>query len=485
MPYRPRMLVRLNVPLLGTTADRQVQETETNVFSYDARVTRATVVQNDHNMADELEVTVDASEAGTDPRLFTNAEVYFYLANADERGNWTAGPDTLRFVGIVVDVERAMGESARAVTFRAHDYTTLFLKSKPLPESGVPELSETLRQAWQRICDNTGAWDFTTNKIVSSVQALRDRIDFVGVSGDLVLSSAVSKRFRDIGGKVQTHGDEDAWAVWQRCVGMLGLISFIRKDRCVVTTATDYYTASAPPRFIWGRNVFELTERRDVATLCGKGVALTSFDASTGTSVDAFWPPRADPEAEAKKAAASGKTAPKTVVVKDYEFFDYPDVSDEKVLTAIAQRVWEERSRQELTGQLKTGEMTVETLTSGGSSLASLSLPFDVLSLQSGDRIRVELEEDALNAIMRIPTEAGRVDYLTARGYAQGLATLMAKNVSGLARFAPEFQVRTARTTHEINDDSGTYETEITFINRIDVSGDARASSAQPGLRIQ
>ncbi len=174
------------------------------------------------------------------------------------------------------------------------------------------------------------------------------------------------------------------------------------------------------------------------------------------------------------KVAASAGGKPLPVVVKEYEFFDYPDVTDEDTLTEIAQRVWEERSRQELTGQLKTSKMWVERYNEFAQPGEEQPAGFDVLTLQSGDRVRVELEQEALNAIQRIPTEGGRIKYLTSRGYNEDLATLMAKNVVGLSKFSPEFQVRTVRTTHEVSGDAGTYETEITFINRIDVSGNAQ-----------
>jgi len=82
---------------------------------------------------------------------------------------------------------------------------------------------------------------------------------------------------------------------------MLGLISFIDVDRCVVTTATDYYSAMRPAVLVWGSNLARLSERRDIH-FANKGIAVRSFDPITGRTIEALWPPQG--QATSKRAGA-------------------------------------------------------------------------------------------------------------------------------------------------------------------------------------
>jgi len=475
------MLARIVVPVMGASLARQEADEEGGTIplygdtvTYDVRPTKASWERNDHNSADSVEITIDVSEGGTDPRLFTNGEVYFYCGTCDERTQkFQASEQNLLFIGIVVDIKREMDADKRSVTIVAHDYTTLFIKSKPFPATGYPDYSMTLRQAWEHICDRTGAWDVLTQKITSTVQKLKDRIQFVGCDGDTLLGKAVAARFRKFG-KVQSKSDDDAWAVWQRCVGSLGLLSFIFLDRVIVTTALDYYTASDPPKFIADLNVLELREHRDVNALTGKGVALTSFDPESQTSIEAFWPPRqlsaAKNNNKKKRNVAAKKGAPQTAVVKEYDYFPYPECTDPQVLLLCAQRVYEERSRQELTGELMTHEMAIPAMS---------GKEFDLLLLGSGDRIHVEIDAKVLSALTAIPTETGRIKFLTDRAYDPGLARLMVANIGPLTRLPCEFQVRNVRGSLEFSGDGGSFEIHLAFINRISLVGEATSDGPE------
>ncbi len=137
--------------------------------------------------------------------------------------------------------------------------------------------------------------------------------------------------------------DADAWAaIWQQCVGMCGLISFIRKDQCIVTTATDYYTSANPPRLIWGQNILRISEERDTRT-AGAGVGITSFDPLTGTALEALWPPVGDASIRRKRLSAKKAGSPDAVRQSEArEYFAYPGVTDDATLLGTsAKRVYE------------------------------------------------------------------------------------------------------------------------------------------------
>ena len=236
---------------MGSASDRACQATDVQLISFPIRIRRAFWESNDHQHADLLRLTAEWRDAGADPRLLSSATVQFYLGNADDKGSGRPGASSLRFIGTLVRPRRIAKESEGfVVELEFQDYTAFFLRAK-LPPAGVPDYSQSLSDAWARICDNTGYLDpGGSSTIISTVSALRDRLIPVGqlAQGDLPsLGSAAAPRFARLGARVPAKPGADAWAVWQQCVGMCGLISFIRKDQCIVTLAQDYYSDRTRP----------------------------------------------------------------------------------------------------------------------------------------------------------------------------------------------------------------------------------------------
>jgi hypothetical protein len=455
--YRPRVAAVLRVPEMGAPAERATQASDDSLVSFPIRIRRAFWESNDHQHADVLRLTAEWRDAGADPRLLSSATVQFYLGNADDRGQWSPGNDTLRFIGTLVRARRIAREGdGFSVELEFQDYTSFFLRAK-LPPEGVPDYSQSLGDAWARICDNTGYLDpGGSSKIVSTVSALRDRLTPAGqlANGSLpALSTAAAPRFARLGARVPVKPGADAWAVWQQCVGMCGLISFIRKDECIVTLAQDFYSDHNPPRLVWGQNILELSESRN-ADLAGKGVGITSIDPLTNRTLESFYPALG---ASAQKRAVSSGGAQSD----HYEMFPYPGITDQTTLDGLARRIWEERSRQELEGQLTTAEMLSSTV-SGET--------FDLLTLGPGDALRVEFEEKDKEALRSIPTVQARIAYLTARGYADGVAELIAKDADAFAGAPPEFCVK--RVTVDLQTDGeggGSFDLQANYCNRLQV----------------
>ena len=450
------MLAVLTVPVAGTSSEKEEQEKTTSAVSFPVRVQRAALESNDHNHADTLRLSVEWRDAGVDPRLLSNATCDFYLGQADDTGRWQPTRADLRFVGVATKIARlAQADEGFHVEIELHDYTRFFLKAKPFGTTGIPDYSQTLDEAWRRIVSQT-----------PGAEALADRLRLQGLTSYPILGTAVASRFAKLG-KVPTKPGTDAWAVWQQCVGMLGLISYVRLDEVIVTTSTDYYTASDPPRLIWGRNLLALAESRD-ADRAGQGVGITSFDPLTGTTLEALWPPVGDERV--KKKRASAKKAGEEAALRQAEerdYFAYPEVTDPDALLTVAQRVYEERSRQELEGSLRTAEMRVSTLQGED---------FDLITLAAGDVVRVEFEEADKERLAAMKSTAERTEYLVARGYSEDAADLIARNVEDLGRLAPNFFVKRVMTMLSTDDDAGEFSVEVTFCNRIDISGAARAS---------
>jgi len=465
------MRALLYVPAAGLVQARIAQQASGNdqMFQLEVRPLHARIESNNYAEADELELTWSYDESPLDPRILRACEIYFYLG--DTFGGRQLDETDMRFVGIARDVTRNFSlEPGKRMKVKFHDYTCLFLEAKSYPSAGVPRLSDSIQKAWETICDNTGYWDMQEGKVVSTVQILKNKLVAWGNTDlSLTLGETMPERLRRLG-RVELHGATDAWAVWQRCIQPLGLISFIRGDRCVVTTATDYFTADDPPRFVWGQNILELEESRDQGTLSSKNLCLRSLDPLAKKTLESFYPPLSDPDIVKKKVGASAKKAPESVHAQDYECFDLPfTVADQATLDRLAQCAWEVRSRQELRGKLTTVEMSIATAKLPTSQI------FDMLSLQAGDQIQVEIDRNVLDLIQKQPSIGARAQALRAKGYSDDAADFIAENLDSITSQACQFLVH--RVTTEIDasmaGDGVSYKTEIEFLNRIDLAGAA------------
>ena len=447
----------LACPLWGDSSQRAEQDGDESVVTVPVKLSRATWTRNNHNHADELSFTVDYRDAGVDPRLLGNATVEFYLGNADENGNWKQDKSTRRFMGIVTEVERANDTESRTVDIRALDFTALMLQSKPFPPDGVPLYTDNLQDAWARIVDHAGGKD-TAGNWFKSVELLADRLKPIGVENwPPSLSKCNSSR---IVGAIPINAGADAWAVWSKAVGMLGLISWIDQDDVIVTTATNLYTRDDPPVLVWGKNILSLKECR-ICSIAGKKIALVAYDPLTGRVVQALYPGLAE-KTRKKVRAKSGSTGQgRASHQDDYDVFEFNGVTDADRLMECAKRVYEERSRQELTGTLTTAEMFTDRVSGEA---------FDLLTLGAGQDIRIELEQQALDGARDFKSVQDRIDWLMSEplNYSQGVAELIARNADSLDKRSNTFHTQSVTTTLELDDSGGSFSVEIGFCNRIE-----------------
>lgn len=465
--YRPRHTAIHSVPVWGSPGERAQQAENEDVITFPVKVSRANLVRNDFNHADELEITVDWRDAGVDPRLLSNAVVAYHLGCAEDDGAWEPNRRNRRFLGIVTDPERNSDESGRVVTIKALDFTTLFLESKPYPPEGIPTYGMNLDEVWGLVLDHTGGKD-TSGNWFKSAELLRDRVLYSGIDNwPPSLSACVKKG--SLKDKVQVKAGTDAWAVWQHCVGMLGLISWIDGDSVIVTTSTNLYTREDPPLMVWGQNIKSMRERRN-STLAGKKVALVSYDPMTGRVIHAFAP--VAPQNKKKGGRKQVKSTGAADSQDAYLTFEYNGVSDQTALDRIAKRVYEERSRQEIEGTIVTAEMWTETLS--GESV-------DMLSLGAGQDIYVSLDEATMDGLSTMSDVGKRVEWLLARGLERSVADILARNEAALSKLTPIMHTKSVRTSIETDENGGSFDIEISYCNRIEINGSAAEPPAPQG----
>jgi hypothetical protein len=447
------MAATLSVPYLGTAEQRKKQERSDEIITIQLPVLEAEVENNDHLQADSCSITLDWKDTTLDTRMLDDGVLTLYMGNADEFGNWIPTDDDCVFIGHVRNPERTLDtDEAGQLRIECVDFTGLFLEAKPFGSSGIPRYSDTLEQAWRRICSQTPG----SGKLADRLEAIG------GIDLNEVLGKAVAERFISLS-QVPTHPDTDAWAVWQQCVGMLGGISYIEQDRCVVTTATDYYTERDPPVFSWGDNIVRLSESRQNIDIKG-GVGLVSFAPLTGRTIEVFYPEIGDPLAQRKLTAARRKHEPPLALSSERDkrhMFTFWGISNEAQLRIVAKRVWEQLSRQELSGKLSTPHLFAQTVG---------EKTFPLLRLNSGDSIRVQFEDRQYLA--GLPDENARIFYLIERGYDKSVAVFLARNVQAFASLDATFYVDSVRKRMSAD---AAAEIEISFLNKIDVSRGAVA----------
>lgn len=446
--YKPRVAIRLEVPKVGTTTEKVV--VTPSVIS--SKWTR-----NNHLVADELTVTIGWEEGGCDPRFLKNATCEFFMWDDLRQEFNDYDLKFLRFKGICVKASRKLSQDLSEVTLTFHDYTTLFIHMKPYPTRGMPEYSDTLEQIWQKICDHTGSRDPSdANKIISSVAVLRNRIRVSDSLKSKTLGSIVTNRFHAIA-KPSIHQNANAWETWQWCVGAVGAVSYVQGDECIVMTTTEHYESDKIPGLIYGHNIWEFEEHSD-PKISGKGVLLKSHDPLRGVQIESAYPPPGDERlkmtrAIASRASKAGRDVNLNDVSGDYEEFVYYSITNQAALDIRAKEAYEEYSRQQMDGTLKTSEMVLE----GADGKA-----VDTLNLHANDSISISIDPDIYQFKSAEETKRFLVDV---KGYNEGLAAIIAQNFASRELQSLDFHI----TSMDVEYNDGTCMIEMKFHNLVNI----------------
>jgi hypothetical protein len=463
--YFPKARAVLTIPTFGPNSAHDQKTRGLQTVEVPVRIKEVKLEVNSHLLADTLSIQCEGLDCGVDPRFLKNATVQLWMGDVRDEEQLRANPEKyLRFSGIATKVRRVQkeGSGALSIDMDFQDYTTLFLRMKPFPTAGVPTYQDTIKSAWEKVCDNTGWYDTATDKIVSSVSALRDRLVFrgFGVSPmQRTLGEAVTDRVRKWG-KPPIKSECNAWDAWQIAVAMLGLISYVDRDEVVVAPSTEHFIQELAPKLVWGENIAEAEESTNT-DFSGKGVGLTSFDPITGTVIESFYPPAGDKRIHIKKAAAKRKGFdPKEIKTDEYTMFEYNFCTNQEALDYKAQQVYEERARQEVEGRILTHEMSV---------LDSDGFDFDLLNLRAGDSISVQVDHSMQGVLKDIEDHSERVRKLMQdQGYTQPIAELIVRNLEGFSELKCIFHVKQA--TFMLADLK--WEVEIHYHNLINTEGD-------------
>ncbi len=484
--YRPRMACQLEVPIFEKNNRLSALAHGSNSVTIPVVVRSAKLTKNDANHADELSIECDSRDVGlVDPRWLKSCTCNFWLGDAGVSGQLVTSDDNHQFTGVCIKVSRvARGDGGFSFMLDFQDYTSFFIAQKPYVTAGIPGWGDTLETAWKKICDHTGFWDVEKQKIVSSVALLRDRLFFPVAPAGRPDNLSVQNANKDtVIGKqsvleqIRKHGlpdfsnGKDAWSIWVYFVNALGLMTFIQGDQCIVTTTTEHFSSTQTPVMIWGDNIAELEENVE-ANSTHKGVWVVSYDGLNGRVLEAFAPPPHDPQIFIKRAKATTKTKvdPDDPATGSYEILEYHGIQDQQTLQNLANRVFEEYSRQGLQGSLKSMEMSTEGVD---------GRMVDLLKLSAGDLVRVVIDAQSKEMLSSTQSDDAKLSYLVKeRGYSTQVANLIIQNSASLQILKSDFHVKTLT----VNLSDTEFSIDLAFQNMIDVSGatDDTAVSGSP-----
>lgn len=467
--YKPRMTAILTVPKFGASRAEDEKLGGADTVTVPIMVRRANLVRNDHRTADILNVSCDYVDCGIDPRLLRQANINFWL---DDLSDIVSDQTVLepQFQGIAMRAHRISKEGGGIVVdLEFHDYTALFLAAKPFSSEGIPKFTDTLRQGWQRICDNTGWYSPAEHKTISNVEIFKNALVFVGVDESAVgpIGAGISDRLRRLGEIPAQQGKtSNAWDIWQHCVQMLGLLSYIDGDKCIVSTTTEHFAKTREdskkkaPILRWGSNVLEVDET-STSKFLASGLCLSSFDPLRHRVIESFYPPVGDKRIFVKRAVAKRKHFdPNDVLPQSdsYEYLEFHQVHDQAQLDLVAKAAYDEFSRQNVEGTVKTTEMRVQN--SDGED-------FNLLDLRAGDSIRVDADLlDKENLSGRFPLEVDRVFLLTQQGYSESGAKIIAHSLDALKSLDTIFHVKQINVA--VEDEK--FELSIEYHNLVDIA---------------
>jgi hypothetical protein len=399
--YYPRAFVGLSTTLEGT------DEVDTGIVP-----SRVSVVRRSHNQAGSAEITLHGSAMPFDPRQIGGIFVSVFLGAVDTVDGDVNQEQFLRFVGFTDEMKTSRDEKGPVVELTPRDLSALLRDFKPIPATAVPKYSDTIEGAINRLLD---VIPNLTNPNGSK------RLTLKAASGltDRALSTLVGSRAST--SAVRLPPDATAWQAVEHICGLMSLLVSVRLNEIVVREPTDVFGHNRPSvaSFVFGGETANLlsvhTEKKFVRNR--KGVKVTAYDPVTSTRLEGVYPADADlmslrrPRAHvggtalrstahrtARSAARASANAQEALATERDVFPAPVGIHTQDAVDAYAQRIYTERSRQEIEGKIVT-PIWIQ----------------DWLAIDNGDRFSIDVDPD-LSAELRSSTDdQARIDLLTQR----------------------------------------------------------------------
>lgn len=417
-----------------------------------------TVTKNPHHQADTCEAEVNLSAITFGHRAITSMFLTAFMGVVDKIDAQikTADSTNLLFCGYV-DVARdhrsAKGPlvnlKARDMSGLLRDQTKLVAKkdAKGVVLDPTPRYSDTVQSAIQRILQ----WA----DIPDSVLQISDPYNL----GAIKLSQAVSGREQN--SYLPIKRDASAWDAIEHVAALASVLVTVELGNIVLRPPSDLFgEKNGKPQpsdynFIFGfdgANALEV-EREKKFIRNRKGVKVVAYDPKTRRSVSAVFPPDSalPPKhycaAKHKKHASTHKSTSTNTPAppeRDIYTFGLEGVSTVEQAQAIAERIYGERSRQEMEGSIVTRNWTP-----------------DLFKLRNGSRVGIRISQRLEHELRAINDETRKLDFLRTRlAIGTDEARVLLKNASREEENVP-YYVRSVK--HSWSPKS--FQTHVDYIN--------------------
>jgi hypothetical protein len=414
---------------------------------------------NDYTEADKFSATIDYNSFPFDPRCIRSLGVTICIE--DKKGVFVGNSldliepneENIVFLGFADESSISFDDDAQTIKIEGRDFTSLLIDAKRVNTSFIP-LSKPI--------------DKIIEGLLNEQEATKD-IEIVNNSGeDLPVLSDVAPDFNPVTAVKNQKRKETYWDIIQNIISRTALIAYIDRDKLIIDKPQNIYRKRNIKQFIYGGNIKNLSFSRKLGRLKDFNVKVLSLNMDSKKVLEAKIPEEAtDPNIAGPRVTIPqlDKDGKKIEPPKDADFitFRIPEVTSKEELIKIGESIFEEMSRQQIEGSLKTFEMEIPEELDNISNGYKDTKPVSFNQIRNGSAINVLFSMDETQVINSSSSKAEKVKFLQRRGYPRDVAEAFA---SSLNRINTPFYVKSVM--FELSQEDG-FTMDIDFINFIDI----------------
>lgn len=441
------------------TPQQQITSSDKRTFRLNGIVPlRATLNRNGPRMADTLSLSIPFSDLPLDPRVIRSIAVQYWLGciTPDELAEEARGGRRLPCPDAFVDTYGRTRSNLRFQGYAdAHEVTL---------NEGAPEVSIECTDNTRILLDQDAPVKLTVSADKPLDEAVADYLSnfpqFVGLSVEYrpggtdvpSLGQSLAKTaFKPKLGPPPSGGGAGKMSVWDYftdIAGSIGLLVRFEGTTVIFQRPRTFYEGRGRARpddpfrgrvlptgreintrlLVYGRNLNEIGFKRRFAKNVSTNVEVRCYSPRLGKTLVARYP--------VGKGDRQAKPVPGDKQDTNWKVITIHGIDDEATLRIVAQGVYEQLGRSELSGKAVTTNL--------GSFGGSNSDP-DLLDVQAGDTLRIEIQRDEPN-LAAIGGKGGTTStqtYLERIGYPAEFAQAYQAALSNIG-LPSTFRVRTA-----------------------------------------
>ncbi len=427
-----------------------------------------TVELNSYEEADTFNATLDYKSFPFDPRTIRAIQVTVCMDNMGSNYNSETGlrqviipqKENIIFLGFVDEESISFDDSNQSVSIEGRDYTSLFIdvkRSRPYP---LP-----LKKRIDLIIQDLINEQQSTEKIILDLRGL--------TKTDLPTLSKVASNLNKSTGNKNPKKNETYWDIIKGIVRRSGLITYIDRDKLVLTKPQNIYDKNKKIQMIYGYNLKGLDFKRKIGRRKAQNVRVYSAlperkgkvsimiprDAISKDFIDKF----GNREITVEQYDSEGKKIEKPKKAEVLSF-SVPDVMSKRHLIKIGEGIFENISRQQLEGRMATKDML---FVQKKEAIRPDTKPeFDTVDFKNfrvGTGVEILIEKDDLEKIKSTKAIEDRIIYLLEKGYPTEVATEFANSLS-----KPKYLFYTKAVKFSLSESDG-FSIDIDFINFIEL----------------